>query len=432
MTFFMFVSLLCFCIIMLLCSENISALKVKSKKREIIFAVLMAAAVLALAFVIAARGIEISMELYLFLAGLLIALVQTIQYKSAVKGIAIGAISMFYAFGMQGVVVLFFQLLGYEEPPSYEQIVFFAFIGGVAALIWILTRILKKRIDINIFNNRGMYLVTALSGIMIVITYINYRSAYLDAAGDIIYALFFASVIVMFILIVYYVFKENAARTERLVAAASKKYIEDLEASYTALRKIKHDYVNILTSFKLYMDQRDMDGLASYYYTELSELNQDLLQQDKLMGSLHNVQIPEIKSILIYKCSLAAERQITVTIEANDPITRLGVSTAIVCQILGILLDNAIEAAEEAEEKTLHIALIRNPDSTIIIIKNTWIAQETDINKLFKLGFSTKAPHRGMGLHTVRNYTCKIKGLLLETEADKDAFTQILSIKDGK
>ena len=52
------------------------------------------------------------------------------------------------------------------------------------------------------------------------------------------------------------------------------------------------------------------------------------------------------------------------------------------------------------------------------------------MNKIFELGFSTKGKNRGTGLHAVRNYTEKIKGLHLETEVTDEYFCQILTVKD--
>jgi two-component system sensor histidine kinase AgrC len=284
-----------------------------------------------------------------------------------------------------------------------------------------------------------MNLLAVGAGVILVFIYMNFAIA--DTAfvighaaidlGEITYMLFIVMSAVMFAVIIRYASKETAARTEMLMVEASKKYIRDLEESYNALRTIKHDYVNILTSFKLYIDNEDMKGLAKYYYDELSEMNRELLHQNKLMGSLENVRLDEVKSILIYKCSGAAQHEIGIRFEIREPIEKLGVSTAIVCQMLGILLDNAIEAALEVDKKALEIAIVKNPNSTAFIIKNTWAEQHVPIDKFFELGFSTKPDGSGVGLYTARNYTEKIKGLYLETETTDEHFTQILTVKDG-
>jgi two-component system sensor histidine kinase AgrC len=147
------------------------------------------------------------------------------------------------------------------------------------------------------------------------------------------------------------------------------------------------------------------------------------------MGSLQNIQINEVKSILIYKCSIAVQHEIKTSIEVREIIEKIGISTVIVCQMLGILLDNAVEAILEADEKNLLIAVVKNPKSKTFIIKNNWKRRDIPINQLFELGFSTKSEGRGVGLHTIRSYTERLKGLYLETELD-EYFTQILTVKD--
>jgi two-component system sensor histidine kinase AgrC len=417
---------------MMMCIENMSAFDL-SKRHIIVTGVLGLAVGIATGYLLTFFNIvtELRLELYYVYIGLVMTVYLSFVYKNVLKGLANGISGALLMFGIDGCTQYFFRLLGYTETPAYWNVVFIIFVLLMLAFVLLFRLYLKKRIDMNIFNSKSVYFITAICGVMIIAAYINYQSDLTDVSGDMMYALSFVSVVVMFVIVIRFVFKENAMRTEKLIAEASKKYINDLETSYTALRTVKHDYVNILSSFKLYIENRDMDGLAKYYYDELSEMNKDLLNQDRLMGCLQNVRINEIKSILIYKCAIAAQQQVETHIEAREPVDELGVSTAIVCQILGILLDNAVEAAAEAIDRSVSIAIIKNPHSKTFVIKNTWNQQEIAANKLFELGFSTKAKNRGVGLYTVRKYTDKITNLYLETAFTPDYFTQTLTVKDA-
>jgi two-component system sensor histidine kinase AgrC len=330
-------------------------------------------------------------------------------------------------------------MMGHELSFSLLMHLYMAVVMAVFLLSFLLKKFLEKYRAINFLSNQIMRFLLISAGIVLVFTFKSFAIEDFNFAlgqwtmdfGDVAYMLFVATSIVMFVIILRYVSKEAAFRTEMLLAESSKKYINDLEESYKALRVIKHDYVNILTSFKLYIDNEDMAGLAKYYYNELAEMNKGFLHQDQLMGSLQNIQLNEVKSVLIYKGSIAAQHEIDTGIEVKEPVENLGVSTAIVCQLLGILLDNAIEAASEAGEKELYIAIIKNPSSKAFIIKNTWKKQDIPISKMFELGFSTKANGRGVGLYTARSYTEKLKGLYLETEITDTHFIQTLTVKDG-
>ena len=349
------------------------------------------------------------------------------------------------------VIILFVYgialILGYQSAGvmavrlfDFGTLQIFSVAIGLCIMILVvpLQKFLKKRMDMNIFNNRSMHFMPICAGAILAFIYIRYvipdtyftLGQHTVSFEDIANSLFLVSSIVMFVAVLRYISKEAVLKNEKLLIEASNKYIHDLEESYNALRTLKHDYINVLSSFKLYIDSRDIDGLTTYYYEEISEMSRDLLHQDKLMGSLQNVQPNEIKSVLIYKCSVAAEHGVDISIEVREPIEKLGVSTAVVCQIIGILLDNAIEAIAEVEKRELRIAIVKNPNSKAFIIKNTWKEKDVPLNKLSELGFSTKGENRGVGLHTVRNYTEKMKGLYLETEITDDYFCQILTVKD--
>ena len=449
MTFLMLVGSMCFSIFMVLCIDGMRVFAM-SRKRSLLLLLLVS--VLIIAFnIVAVLFLQLGAPVRLLLILCVFVVLLIVVYKSLPKALMLVVYITALVFGLDGVTMLSLRMLGYDPAPIWDVntdwiatqnwvavLVFIAVALGMWLLSVLLKNFLKKRIDMNIFNNRIMPFMLISAGVAVVFIYVSTASEtpsitlgqWTLSFGDIAYLLFFITSVIMFAVILHYVSRETALRAEMLLVDSSKKYIHDLEESYRALRSIKHDYVNILSSFKLYIDNKDMEGLAKYYTDELAEMNRELLYQDQLMDSLHNVWVSEIKGILIFKCSVAAQHEIDTSIEVREPIERVGVSSAIVCQILGILLDNAIEAILEADEKKLYLTIVRNPNSKVFIIKNTWVKQDIPLDKLFDPGFSTKAESRGVGLPTVRRYTERIKGLYLETELTDRHFTQILTIED--
>ncbi|MCL2286822.1 MAG: GHKL domain-containing protein [Firmicutes bacterium] len=431
MTLLMLLGAISFCIFMMLCIDNILAFKVIKKR----FFLVDAMGIFIVAFVITVvSAFQLSTHhIHIIVASLAILLIAA--FRSIPKAIAFIIYMKALFFSIDGATLLLLQLLGQSPARVWPTTLAITFVTWAA--YYCLKRVLKQRVDMSIFGRKITLFLLVSAGVAVTFIYMNFANTATPIAlarldiGSIAYMLFFISGAVMFIIILRYVSKENHLRTEMLLVEASKKYIHDLEESYKALRTIKHDYVNILTSFKLYIDSGDITGLQKYYYGELSEINKELLNQDKLMGSLQNVDISEVKSILMYKASAAALQQVDVAVEALDPIESLGAPTVIVCQILGILMDNAIEAAVETDEKKLIIAIVKNQNSKSFIIKNTWQSKDIPMAKMFELGFSTKADGRGVGLHTARSYTEKIKGLYLQTETSQEFFTQTLTVKDS-
>ena len=430
MTLLMLLGAISFCIFMMLCIDNILAFKVIRKKFFLVDA--MSIFVVALVITVVSAFQLSTHHIHIIVVSLAILLIAV--FRSIPKAIAFIIYMKALFFAIDGATLLLLRLLGQNPAHIWPTTLAITFVTWV--VYYCLKRWLKQRVDMSIFGSKITVFLLISAGVAVMFIYMNFANTATPIAlgqldiGSIAYMLFFISGAVMFAIILRYVSKESHLRTELLLVEASKKYIYDLEESYKALRTIKHDYVNILTSFKLYIDSGDIAGLEKYYYSELSEINKELLNQDKLMGSLQNVNISELKSILIYKASAAALQQINVTIEARDPIEGLGAPTVIVCQILGILLDNAIEAAVETDEKRLVIAIVQNQNSKSFVIKNSWQSKDIPMVKIFELGFSTKADGRGLGLYTARNYTEKIKGLYMETEISQEFFTQTLTVKD--
>lgn len=99
-------------------------------------------------------------------------------------------------------------------------------------------------------------------------------------------------------------------------------------------------------------------------------------------------------------------------------------------RILGILLDNAIEASKECEEKIINI-IFRNDTKNnrqLIIIENTYKNKNVDTEKIFEKGISEKENHTGLGLWEVRKIIKKNNNINLFTSKTDKFFSQQLEI----
>lgn len=104
-----------------------------------------------------------------------------------------------------------------------------------------------------------------------------------------------------------------------------------------------------------------------------------------------------------------------------------------VCRIIGILIDNAIEAAILCDKKNVQIAIIRNDDSTIFILSNSCLADTPPVYKIYEDNFSTKGDGRGLGLKTVRHIIDeKYDNVTLNTKIKDCIFKQELIIHELK
>ena len=99
-------------------------------------------------------------------------------------------------------------------------------------------------------------------------------------------------------------------------------------------------------------------------------------------------------------------------------------------KILGILLDNSIDAASTCEEKIVNV-IFREDDKNkrqLLIIENTYLDKNVDINKIFDKGFTGKENHTGLGLWEIRKILKRNNNLNLHTTKTDKYFTQQFEI----
>lgn len=99
-----------------------------------------------------------------------------------------------------------------------------------------------------------------------------------------------------------------------------------------------------------------------------------------------------------------------------------------ICTIVGVLLDNSIEAIENLDKKNISIyAYISKKEFNISISNN--FKGELNIEKIDQEGYSTKGKNRGFGLVIVKNILNKNSKIKLTREITGDVFKQTLTIK---
>ena len=102
-------------------------------------------------------------------------------------------------------------------------------------------------------------------------------------------------------------------------------------------------------------------------------------------------------------------------------------------RLLGILLDNAIEAASQCDNKIIRVSFRRENKNhrDVVLIENTYVDKSVDIDKIFDKGVSGKDNHSGIGLWQVRNYVKRTDNLNLFTSKNDEFFKQQLEIYDN-
>lgn len=209
-------------------------------------------------------------------------------------------------------------------------------------------------------------------------------------------------------------------------------YTHNLEVMYNSLRSFKHDYVNILLSLSGYIENCEMDELKNYFENEIFPTRRLIDQGDYKLNQLGNIGVLEIKSLLSAKMIYAHESGIDVTIDIPDRVDSFLIDTVDFARILGIFLDNAIEATLETEQPQIGLHIIRNKDGVSITISNHFQGNNEMLYKIKQKGFSTKTGHQGIGLSNARKIISSYDNVLLETTMRRGCFMQHMELAVGR
>lgn len=290
----------------------------------------------------------------------------------------------------------------------------------------------KLKLGIKLLDNldNKNKIILMLNFILALITFtiqLIFTFYYIDHLS-IIYTLFtFISLLSYFCISIY-----SLTRTIKLVSTTeqlqtAEEYNKSLSILYDQVKGFKHDFDNIVATIGGFVQTDDINGLKDYY----SELQEDCMRINNI-STLNPAIInnPGIYSLLSSKYHKADELDIKINLEFFIDLNTLQIKTYELSRILGILLDNAIEAASECEEKIINIQF-RNEDKKnrhIIVISNTYANKDINTDEIFEKGKSSKAKHSGLGLWEVRQYMQKNKNLNLFTTKNSKFFTQQLEI----
>lgn len=224
---------------------------------------------------------------------------------------------------------------------------------------------------------------------------------------------------------------ETNNKIESAKLEQQKKYILALEKNNNEIRKFKHDFNNIILGLDGYINNDDFDKekLKKYFNSTIMNFNNNIELNDIVIAKLNSIKVSSLKSLITNKVLVAQNNTIDVDINIEGEITDFYTDEMQLSRILGILLDNAIEAAlEVTDNKKIEMNIIQIDKTTDIQISNTFNNIGTPIADFNKEGFSTKGTNRGLGLSSAHEIANKLN-ILLNTEIDGNTFIQNLSIE---
>lgn len=228
--------------------------------------------------------------------------------------------------------------------------------------------------------------------------------------------------------LVYTFRKQFEMREKEIELNSIQMYTEQLEKNYNEMRTFRHDYINILSSMSEYITNRDMTALESYFNDNIMRVSQEIRDNDFKMRGLSQIKIPEVKGLVSSKLITAQEKGIDVVFECPNEINYLNIDSVLLCRCIGIILDNAIEAAGDAENGMVRVGFVELEQSVSFVVWNTFRDTGHKLFQYYEKGFSTKGENRGLGLNSLKKMVDQENKTQLDTIIENGFFKQEIVI----
>lgn len=285
---------------------------------------------------------------------------------------------------------------------------------------------------LNILKNKAKQnlIINFMLGILLTIIQLHISITYVYKQPLSLIIVFSISQIISIYLIISTILQNITIKKLNNKLSETELYNNLLLTSNDNIRGFKHDFNNIIQAIGGYIETNDLTGLRKYYselFSDCNNLNNLSVLNPKTINN------PAIYQVLSSKYLKANELGIQVNLIVFLNLNKLNMKVYEFTRILGILLDNAIEASLNSNEKIINIE-IRNDFKVkrqILVIENTYSNKNVDTVKIFDKNYTSKIDNKkshGLGLWEVRQILKKNNNLNLFTSKNNCFFKQQLEI----
>ncbi|HEM5989250.1 TPA: GHKL domain-containing protein [Streptococcus suis] len=204
------------------------------------------------------------------------------------------------------------------------------------------------------------------------------------------------------------------------------RYSRHVESLYKEIRSFRHDYTNILISLNEAIKEEDIVAIRTIYQGVIADSDRKFYDGKYDIARLSNIQNPAVKSLLSSKMLEAQKKGIAISVEVDAEIEPPDLELIEFITILSILLDNAIDAAEQCANGNIVFAYFQEDDRKIVVVENTTVEDKVSTNHIFEYGHSTKGDNRGIGLANVKTILDNYPKFSISTNSSNHRFVQEL------
>lgn len=367
----------------------------------------------------------------LFVIAILLLLYFVIKIKE--RKIILYAFNTIVLFAISEILVSFvFVILGFNSKLLINNI-FYNFVANLFisffSIILICIPFIKKIIFnvINLFDkNKKLFNYLCIFIFTLYLIILKNGLEFLLKSNYYINVLFIIGIVLIILIIIKseYKYEQINEQNKQML-----NYVKKYERIITEQGKANHEFKNQLMVIRGYA-QMNSSKLIEYLDSIVDDTRKT--HSSYLISQLNRFPDGGIKGLLYYKLSLMDDFKIKYDINVESGVkTKLNsLSTDMyknITKILGVLLDNAIDASKQTKTKKIVISVIKEKSIVVFNIYNTYKGK-LDISKI-GTGYTTKGNGHGYGLRLVNDIINNNKYFKIENLLEDEYYICKLSIK---
>ena len=277
----------------------------------------------------------------------------------------------------------------------------------ITLLAYIITKANKKRFSIiinnsNEYNSKSEVLIITLILVTIALLIFKIPLSKWNLNIDFLFTMF---LLLCFIMAGFLMIKQRTdiqkttSMYQKLVA-----YSDITNGLLEDYRVVSHEQKNQLLVIRSMLDDNSPRELVEYVD---GLLDKKVGFKYEWIGELNHIPLSGLKGLINYKLIEANSSKINTNISISKDVNKSKLNNLSIKQkdelysIIGVYLDNAIQAAKESNKKEVSLESYKENEKIAIVIANTYNGK-IDFEKLDNYGYTTKGKNHGVGLHLVK------------------------------
>ena len=333
------------------------------------------------------------------------------------------------------IIAMFLVFCGFNSTMIVNNDYINVFVNVIISLfsITIISVKVIRLVILKVYNsiekfNKALYYLTFLIVLIYILVSKN-GLEFLSETSDFLNLILVGGILILIIIIFFDEFKQEQLRE---MNRQINNHIIKYEKIITDQGKANHEFKNQLMVIKGYAEINS-PKLIDYLNNIVEDVKKT--KSTYMISQLNNFPDGGIKGLIYYKLSIMDDKNIKynfyVDSKLKNKMRKMKVETiSNITKILGVLLDNAIDAASSTRNKKIEIDVSCDNNGITFMISNTFKGKIN--SSKIGTGYTTKGRGHGYGLRLVKDIIKNNDNFILENNIEKKIYISKFYIQTKK